>query len=120
MKFIISDQVVLLRAPEGPLAPHIAWFSEWAIGQGYALCSLGKRIRIAAGFSRWLAERSVCLRSVSSWHSVQYLRYRARQQRICAGDATALRQLLDFLRDQDVIPVEKARRRRLSPVEQHT
>jgi integrase/recombinase XerD len=77
---------------------------------------LFQRVRIAAGFSRWLAEKSVRLRSVSSRHSVQYLRYRARRQRICEG-ATALRQFLDFLRDQDVIPVEKIRRRRLSPVE---
>jgi site-specific recombinase XerD len=30
-----------------------------------------------------------------------------------------LKQLLDFLRDRDVIPVEKIRQRRLSPVEQH-
>ena len=55
---------------------------------------------------------------VSSRHFDQYLRYRAQRQRICEGDATALKQLLDFLRDRDVIPVEKMRQRRLSPVEQ--
>ena len=117
MKFIINDQVVLLRAPDGPLAPYIASFSKWAIGQGYAGCSLRQRVRIAAGFSRWLAEKSVRLRSVSSRYSAQYLRYRARRQRICGGDATALRQLLDFLRDQGAIPAEKIRGRRLSPAE---
>ncbi len=119
MKFIINDQVVLLRAPEGPLAPHIVSFLEWAIGQGYAPCSLRRRIRIAVGFSRWLAEKSVRLHSVSSRHFDQYLRYRARRQQICEGDATALKQLLHFLRDHEVIPVEKIRQRRLSPVEQH-
>ena len=118
MKFIINDQVVLLRAPEGPLAPYIVSFSKWAIGQGYAPCSLRRRIRIAVGFSRWLAEKSVRLHRVSSRHFDQYLRYRAQRQRICEGDATALKQLLDFLRDRDVIPVEKMRQRRLSPVEQ--
>jgi site-specific recombinase XerD len=118
VKFIIDEQVVLSRPPEGPLAPYIASFSTWAAGQGYALGSLRQRVRIAAGFSRWLTEKLVRLRSVSSRHSVRYLRYRGRRQRICEGDATALRQLLDFLRDQDVIPVEKIRRRRLSPVEQ--
>ena len=119
MKFIINDQVVLLCAPEGPLAPHIVSFLEWAIGQGYAPCSLRRRIRISVGFSRWLAEKSVRLHSVSSRHFDQYLRYRAQRQRICEGEATALKQLLDFLRDRDVIPVEKIRQRRLSPVEQH-
>ena len=69
MKFIINDQMVLLRAPEGPLAPYIIPFSKWATGQGYARCALRQRVRIAAGFSRWLAEKSVRLRSVSSRHS---------------------------------------------------
>lgn len=119
MKFIVNDRVVLLRAPEGPLAPHIVSFSKWASGQGYAPCSLRRRIRIAVGFSRWLAEKSVRLHSVSSRHFDQYLRYRARQQRICEGDATALKQLLDFLRAGDVIPVEKIRQPRPSPIEQH-
>ena len=117
MKFIINDQMVLLFAPEGPLVPYIASFSKWAIGQGYARCSLQQRVRIAAGFSRWLADESVRLRSVSSRHSAQYLRYRARRQRIYEGDATALGQLLDFLRDQGAIPVEKVRGGRLSPAE---
>jgi site-specific recombinase XerD len=119
MRFIVNDQVVLLRAPEGPLAPYIVSFSKWVSGQGYAPCSLRRRIRIAAGFSRWLAEKSVRLHGVSSRHFDQYLRSRARQQRICAGDATALKQLLDFLLDGDVIPVDKIRQPRPSPIEQH-
>ncbi len=86
--------------------------------QGYAPCSLRRRIRIAVGFSRWLAKKSVRLHSVSSRHFDQYLRYRARQQRICEGDAAALKQLLDFLRDGNLIPVE-IRQLRPSPIEQH-
>lgn len=117
MRCIINHQVVLLRAPEGPLALYIASFSKWESEQGYALCSLRQRLRVAAGFSRWLAEKSVRLRSVSSEHCARYLRYRARRLRVREGDATALRQLLDFLRHQGVIPAEKIRRGRLSPVE---
>jgi integrase len=48
VKFIINDQMVLLRAPEGPLEPYIIPFSKWATGQGYARCSLRQRVRIAA------------------------------------------------------------------------
>ena len=117
MKCIINDQVVLLRAPEGPLAVYLASFSNWVSGQGYALGSLRQRIRLAAGFSRWLAKNAVRLHSLCAGHSAQYLRYRARRQRLREGDATALRQLLDFLRHQGVIPAEKIRRPRLSPVE---
>jgi integrase/recombinase XerD len=119
MKCVINDQVALLRPLEGPLALYIAAFSKWASGQGYALSSLRKRIRVAAGFSRWLADKSVRLRSVSSGHSAQYLRYRARRLRTCEGDATALGEFLDFLRHQAVIPTEKIHRR-LCAVERYT
>jgi site-specific recombinase XerD len=117
MKCTINDQVVLLRAPEGPLVVYLASFSNWVSGQGYALGSLRQRIRLAAGFSWWLAENAVRLHSVSAGHCAQYLRYRARRLRIREGDATALRQLLDFLRHQGVIPAEKIHRPRLSPIE---
>jgi site-specific recombinase XerD len=119
MKFVVNDQLVLLRAPEGPLAPYVVSFSKWGSGHGYAPSSLRRRIRIAVGFSRWLAEKSVRLHSVSSRHFDQYFRYRARRQDILPGDATALKQLLYFLRDHDVILVEKTTQPRLSPVEQH-
>ena len=66
MKCIINDQVVLLRAPEGPLAVHIASFAEWASEQGYTLGSLRQRVRIAAGFSQWLADKAIRLRSVEA------------------------------------------------------
>ena len=44
MGYIINDQVIRLRPPEGPLARYIAAFSKWASEQGYALCSLRQRI----------------------------------------------------------------------------
>ncbi len=117
MKFVVTDQVVLSRAPEGPLAPYLAPFSEWVSGQGYVLFSLRYRIRLVAGFSRWLGERHVRLRSVSTAHSVAYLRYRSRRRRILGGDAPSLAQLLDFLRHQGVIAAEKIRPPQLSPVD---
>jgi integrase/recombinase XerD len=117
VKFIVNDHMVLIRAPEGSLAPYIASFSEWVIGQGYAQCSLRQRVRIAAGFSRWLAAKSVPLNGVSYQHAAQYLRHRAHRQRVCEGDATALRQFLDFLRTQGAIPAEKRRQRQPSPAE---
>lgn len=100
MEFIVSDQMVLLRAPDGRLAPYITSFSEWVIGQGYSQCSLRQRVRIAAGFSCWLAGGAVPLNGVSCQHSAQYLRYRAQRQRVCEGDATE--------QGADLIPVEMA------------
>jgi integrase/recombinase XerD len=64
----INDGAVVLRALEGPLALYIVSFSKWVIKEGYAPYSVRRRILIAVGFSRWLAEKSVHLHSVSSRH----------------------------------------------------
>jgi site-specific recombinase XerD len=117
MKCNINDDVVLSRPLEGPLQAHIAPFAQWASEQGYALWSRYRRVLLAAGFSRWLTQRAVSLRSVSSEHAARYLRDRARQVRLSKGDAAALRQLIEFLRRQGVIPAEKTPSRRLPPVE---
>ena len=39
MRYIINDHVVLQRAPEGPLAPYVAPFSNWASEQALAKTS---------------------------------------------------------------------------------
>ena len=81
MKYIINDQVVLSRPLEGPLAAYIGWFAEWSRQQGYALCSLRRQVLLAACFSRWLGQKGIRLRRISSEHAAQYLRYRARRVR---------------------------------------
>jgi integrase/recombinase XerD len=118
MKYIIYGQVVLSRPPEGPLAAHIASFAHWVSAQGYALYSLYRRVLLAACFSRWLGEKGVRIQSVSSEHSVRYLRDRARRVRPARGDVAALKQFMDFLRREGVVPAEKKPSVRLTPVEQ--
>jgi integrase/recombinase XerD len=117
VKYVVTDQVVLMRPPEGPAAAFMSPFASWVNEQGYSFASLRQRIRVAAGFSRWLAEKSLYLRAVDSRHCVQYLRYRARRLRTCRGDDIALGQFLEFLRQQGVTPAEKAPPCRLTPAE---
>jgi len=107
VKYMINDKVVLLRPPEGPLAGHIGSFTEWVSEQGYAASSLRQRVHLAACFSSWLGEGGVRLRSISSKHPPQYLRYRARLVRPTRSDVAALRQLLDFLRREGLISAAK-------------
>jgi integrase/recombinase XerD len=107
MKCRITDQVVLLRAPDGPLATHIGPFAQSQSAQGYAQSSIHRQVLLAAGFTHWLQQREVALRHVNSDHLSQYLRYRARRVRPHQGDAPALRHLLDFLRREGVIAAEK-------------
>ena len=106
MKHVINRQVVLSQVPEGPLVPWLEGFADTASRQGYTRSSIGRRIRLAAGFSRWLGQEEVDLSCISSDHSAQYLRYRTRRVRLHHGDAAALRHLIDFLRFETVIPAE--------------
>ncbi len=118
MKCIIDDEVVLSRPPEGPLAAQITAFVKWASEQGYARRSRYRQVLLAACFSRWLGQQAVRLPRVSSEHLARYLRSRARRVQVHRGDAAALRQFMDFLRGQGVIPAEKIAPRRLTPAEQ--
>jgi integrase/recombinase XerD len=120
VKCIINNQVVLSRAPEGPLASHIGLFARSLSGQGYSLYSIHRQVLLAACFSRWLKQQGVALRSITSDHPPRYLRYRARRVRPNPGDVAALRHLLDFLRSKGVIPAEKMSACALTPAERCT
>ena len=117
MKCIVSEDVVISRPLEGPLSAHIAGFAKWARDEGYALYSRQRQVLLAACFSRWLGQESVSPGRVTSGHVLRYLRSRARHLKICRGDAAALRQFIDFLRRQGVIPAERIRSHQ-PPVEQ--
>jgi integrase/recombinase XerD len=120
VKYIIDNQIILSRAPEGPLATYTEPFASSLREQGYARDSIHRQVLLAACFSRWLKQQGVALRSIAADHPPRYLRYRARQVRPCRGDAAALRHLLAFLRDAAVIPAERISSRPLTPVERWT
>ena len=117
MNCTIDNQIVLSRAPEGCLAAHIGPFARSLSKQGYALDSVHRQVLLAACFSRWLNRQGVRLRSISSEHPSQYLRYRARQVRPDRGDFAALQHLLSFLRAEGVIPAEIVSARPLTQTE---
>ena len=48
MKYAINDQIVLLRAPEGPLSAYIGAFAAFLSAQGYALKSIHRQVHLAA------------------------------------------------------------------------
>ena len=116
MKYFVTDQVVVMRALQGPVAEYVRPFGNWAREQGYSLAALRQRIRLAAGFSRWLGEKAVCARVIGSQHCAQYLR--RREQRLRTGDCVSLRQFVELLRREGVTRTEKAPEARLTPAEQ--
>jgi site-specific recombinase XerD len=120
MKYVVCDQVVLSKAPEGPLAAYIGSFAKFVSAQGYALSTIRRQVRLCAGFSRWLERKRVESRSIRTEHVEKYLRYRARQVQIGLGDVTALRYFIEFLRGERVVPAEKVTAPQLTPVEHCT
>jgi hypothetical protein len=119
VKCVIDNQVVLSRAPEGPLARYIGSFAESVRRQGYATHSIHRQVLLAAGFSRWLKQNGIAVRGICPSHPVRYLRYRARHVRPCSGDAAALRHLIEFLRGKGVISAEKISARRVTSAERY-
>jgi site-specific recombinase XerD len=117
MKCIINTEVVLSRAPDGPLAAHLGVFAQSLSAQGYARNSIHRHVLLAVGFSLWLKQQGVALRHVGSDHPSRYLRDRARRMRPGRGDTAALRHLVDFLRHGGMIAAEKIAARRLTPAE---
>jgi integrase/recombinase XerD len=107
VRYIVNDQLTLMRPPQGTVAAHIRPFSEWVVEQGYQLDSLRKRVRIAADFSRWLGKRTVQVSDIRARHCTEYLRYRRRRGKILRGDVKALEQFRDYLCKRGVIRSEK-------------
>ena len=120
MKCFIDSQVVLFRAPEGPVAKHFAPFAKSLRDQGYAPISIHRQVLVVTCFSRWLKHKGVALRDVSTDHCSRYLCYRFRRMRPDSMDASSLRHLIDFLRREGVIAAEKITAPRMSPAEQWT
>ena len=106
MKYVISNQVVLSRQPEGPFAAHISAFAHSMSERGYGLWSLKYQVRITACFCQWLVQKKIGMRRICSEHPALYLRYRYRHQRPHREDFAALRLLIEFLRAEGVIPRE--------------
>ena len=107
MKFIVDCDIVLSRAPSGPIAAYIEPFAKSLREQGYARQSIHRQVFLSAAFSEWLARRQLVLHRLSSDLALQYLRYRFRHVQPSRGDAAALKHLLEFLRCEGAIPAEK-------------
>lgn len=117
MKWSIDNQLVLSRAPEGPLAGYIEPLARSLLEQGYAKGPIHRHVLLASCFSRWLEQKGIVLSSLSPDHPPRYLQYRARRVLIHLGDAAALRHLLDFLRSEGVVLAEKVSPNPLIPAE---
>ena len=117
MKCVITDHIILSRAPEGPLSVYVGPFAEFLSAQGYALRSIHRQVHLAACFSQWLQRKGMALPHMTADHAKQYLQDRARQVKPHPGDAAALQHVMGFLHHEGVVPAETVPVRRLTPAE---
>ena len=57
MKYVVNDQLVLSRPPEGPLAGHIVSFAK---------STIRNQVLIATGFSQWLRRERIGLSCIGA------------------------------------------------------
>ena len=107
MKSVIDRHVVLSHPPQGPLAVHVEAFATSLREQGYARYSISRHVLLTAEFSHWLGQQGVAVCRLTSAHSQQYLQARTQRVQLARGDAAALEHLLEFLRNQGIVPGEK-------------
>jgi integrase/recombinase XerD len=96
----------------------LAAFADSLSLQGYTRSYIHWQVMLAAYFSRWLKKTGLPLHRVTSAHAAQYLKCRHRRRRPRQGDHAALGHLIDFLRREGVVPIEKMSVRRYTPAEQ--
>ena len=106
MSYVVNDQVILSRVPEGPLAAYLVPFAGSLSQEGYTRRYIHRQVMLSACFSRWLKKIGLPLRRVTSGHAAQYLTCRYRRRRSSRGDQAALGHFIEFLRREGVLPVE--------------
>lgn len=108
MKVVISNQLVLSRVPQGPIAPYLGEFADSLSALGYSAWWIHRQVLLGAGFSQWLGRKAVALQDINSDHLTRYLRHRTRRLRFRPDDRGALAHLVRFLRHAGVVPEETA------------
>jgi integrase/recombinase XerD len=116
--YVVNDQVVLSRVPEGPLVAYLVPFADSLSQQRYTQHYLHRQVMLAACFSRWLKKTRVPLHSITSAHVGRYLRCRNRRRRPRRGDPAALGHFIEFLRREGVLAGESMSASPPTPSEQ--
>ena len=97
----------LAREPEGPLVRYLDFFAESLDAEGFKPPLIGRQIRIAADFSRWLQFQAIPVESVSDDYVRQFLGSLTHRLAVRQGGAAALWRLVDFLRRRGICSAPK-------------
>jgi site-specific recombinase XerD len=97
MRQVAERLWVLLRDPEGPLVPYLDAFAMCLEEQGFKRRVIGQKLRVAASFSKWLADEGIAAVDVTDAHVERYFACCTRERSVRRGEFAALRRLMDLL-----------------------
>ncbi len=100
---VVERLWVLSHEPVGPLAPYLDSFARSLDEQGFKRHLLGRQIRVAAKFSKWLQAEEVIAEDVTDEHVRRFFEGCTRQRAIRHGEFATLRRFMGFLGQWGVI-----------------
>jgi integrase/recombinase XerD len=92
---------------KGPLVPYVDGFRQELLQLGYSPLSAGNLLRVAAHFSRWLADRSLGGGDITDERATAFMRHRRSQGYTQFLSPRSLRPLLENLRGLGVVPAPR-------------
>jgi site-specific recombinase XerD len=87
----------------GPLVAHVDGFWQELLRLGYSPLSAGNQLRVAAHFSRWLADRSLGGDDITDERATAFMTHRRAQGYTQFLSSRSLRPLLGFVRGLGVV-----------------
>jgi len=99
------NPIVLQRLYTGPLGAHLDTFAQQLVAQGYASWTAKYTMRLLADLSHWLQRHTLTATDLNEQRVDEFLQDRYRCYRVHRDDRPTLRQWLEHLRDQGLIPV---------------
>lgn len=119
MRHAINDQMALMQTPEGPLVAFLSGFANYLATKGYAHSTIHRWIRLVADLSKWLKKEAIPLSAMTAEYSTLYLQHSARRHAPDLGDRSALRNLMEYLRTEEVVSVEAQDSHHPTDIEKH-
>jgi hypothetical protein len=99
----VSDRLwTLAREPAGPLVRYLDPFAASLAAEGFKRMCIDQKIRLVAGFSRWLQSEGIPVEAVSDEHVRVFLRSLTPLRVARSGSAATLWRLVNFLRCQGI------------------
>ncbi|WP_089936662.1 site-specific integrase [Candidatus Entotheonella palauensis] len=100
------NPIVLPCLSTEPLGSHIDAVGQRLSQQGYTSSTVQYTMRILADLSNWLQQHTLTAADFNEQLAGDFLQDRYRRCRPHRSDRAALKQLLDHLRDQGVLPIQ--------------